>query len=393
MIKGKTFIDLKESYTGGSTDMYVPHGVNIHGYDINSLYPHSMANNPMPVNNIKYFEGNIDLNQYFGFFYVEVEAPDNLNIPVLQIHHNNKTVSPLGKFTGWFFSPELINAINLFGYKIKIIKGYSFDKANIFKGYVNELYQMRLTYPKSNPMNYIAKILMNSLYGRFGLNPLLPETQFIAKDMLEDFISTCEITDLIEFDDKILIQYIDQVNLENFDNDSEPGVISNIAIASAITGYSRITMSLIKKYCLDHGIIILYSDTDSVFTDKPLPDYLVGNKLGQWKLEGLYKEAVFIAPKVYALIEINGKEIVKCKGYKNKDLTFNDLKNLLTLNESIKLPQQKWYKSIEESKITIKNQLYTLQATGNKRLLMYNKDKFLIQFLNKNKIDNFPSFN
>jgi hypothetical protein len=80
---------------------------------------------------------------------------------------------------------------------------------------------------------------------------------------------------------------------------------------------------------------------------------------------------VFIAPKVYGLIDQNGKEIIKCKGYKNKNLTFNDLLNLLTLNESIKLPQEKWYKSIEESKITIKHQLYTLKVTGNKRLLMY----------------------
>ncbi len=67
MIKGKVFEDIKESYTGGSTDMYIPYGVNIYGYDINSLYPHSMANNPMPVNNIKYFEGEIDLNKIMDF--------------------------------------------------------------------------------------------------------------------------------------------------------------------------------------------------------------------------------------------------------------------------------------------------------------------------------------
>ena len=28
---------------------------------------------------------------------------------------------------------------------------------------------MRLSYPKSDPMNYISKFLMNSLYGRFGM--------------------------------------------------------------------------------------------------------------------------------------------------------------------------------------------------------------------------------
>jgi DNA polymerase type B, organellar and viral len=184
-ISGETYKDIKQSYTGGSTDLFIPHGVNIHGYDINSLYPHSMANNLMPINNIKYFEGNVTENNLFGFFFVEVTCPDNLNIPILQLHYKNRTVSPLGKFTAWFFSEELYNARDKFNYKFKIIKGYTFDKANIFKNYVEELYSLRLTFDKLNPMNYIAKILMNSLYRRFGLNPLLPDSQIIDKDLFE----------------------------------------------------------------------------------------------------------------------------------------------------------------------------------------------------------------
>jgi hypothetical protein len=39
-------------------------------------------------------------------------------------------------------------------------------------------------------MNFIAKILMNSLYGRFGLNPILPENILIDKDDLDDFIDS-----------------------------------------------------------------------------------------------------------------------------------------------------------------------------------------------------------
>jgi DNA polymerase type B, organellar and viral len=380
VIKGIPFKEIKNSYTGGSTDMYIPHGQEIFGYDINSLYPHSMANNPVPVNNMKYFEGNMEnIDNLFGFFYVEIEAPNNLNIPILQIHYNNRTISPLGKFSGWFFSEELKQAADLFGYKFHIIKGYTFDKANIFKDYINELYSLRLTYPKSDPMNYIAKLLMNSLYGRFGLNPLLPETQIIDKDMLDDFIDYCEISELIEFDSKILLQYLDENKIKNFNNDKMEGEISsNIAIASAITAYSRMTMADIKNYCLNNGIKIYYSDTDSVFTDKPLPDHFVGKAIGQFKLESISKEAVFLAPKVYGLVDKDtGQEIIKVKGYKNKNITFNELKSLLKLNKKLELNHEKWFKSIVNSNIIIKNQIYTLKVTNNKRNLMYNKANIL----------------
>jgi hypothetical protein len=52
-------------------------------------------------------------------------------------------------------------------------------------------------------------------------------------------------------------------------------------------------------------------------------DYsFLGNKLGQFKLEYKIKEAVFLAPKVYALRLDDGTEIVKNKGYKEKDLSW-----------------------------------------------------------------------
>jgi hypothetical protein len=43
---------------------------------------------------------------------------------------------------------------------------------------------MRLTYPKSDPMNYIAKINMNSLYGKFGMRDEFDITTIIAAKLL-----------------------------------------------------------------------------------------------------------------------------------------------------------------------------------------------------------------
>jgi len=44
-----------------------------------------------------------------------------------------------------------------------------------------------LNYPKSDPMNFIAKILLNSLYGRFGMDDNLSEIMVIDKDYYSDF--------------------------------------------------------------------------------------------------------------------------------------------------------------------------------------------------------------
>lgn len=93
-------------------------------------------------------------------------------------------------------------------------------------------------------------------------------------------------------------------------------------------------------------------------------------------LEAIIKEGVFLAPKLYGYIDQDGKEIVKCKGYKDK-ITFNDLKSLLIKNSKLELKQEKWYSSLEKGNIEIKNQIYTVQVTSNKRNLMYNKDNLL----------------
>jgi hypothetical protein len=104
-LAGQNFKDIKQSYTRGAVDMYIPkppEGTKIFGYDVNSLYPSQMLLNDVPVGNPTYFEG--DIVKYnpsaFGFFYCEVTTPDKLEHPIIQIHHDTgtRTVAPLGKF-------------------------------------------------------------------------------------------------------------------------------------------------------------------------------------------------------------------------------------------------------------------------------------------------------
>jgi hypothetical protein len=74
-----------------------------------------MLNNPMPIGDPTYFEGNIISNKEFwtnnekpfGFFYVKIQAPKNMKEPILQIKRkiNNltRTIAPIGSWKGWYF--------------------------------------------------------------------------------------------------------------------------------------------------------------------------------------------------------------------------------------------------------------------------------------------------
>jgi len=116
LIHGKIYKNIKEAYTGGSVDVFKPYGKNIFRYDVNSLYHSVMKDNPMPPT---YFEGDISLkeNKPFGIFEVEIISPDKLDIPILKLRNKSekgiKTISPLGKWTSWYFSEELYNAKNM----------------------------------------------------------------------------------------------------------------------------------------------------------------------------------------------------------------------------------------------------------------------------------------
>jgi hypothetical protein len=101
-LSGKIAKDIRQGYTGGAVDMYIPSGINIKCYDVNALYPSQMEAQLMPVGKPTYFEGDIrkiDSNA-FGFFYCEIIAPDDIKHPILQtrvkINGVTKTIAPIG---------------------------------------------------------------------------------------------------------------------------------------------------------------------------------------------------------------------------------------------------------------------------------------------------------
>jgi hypothetical protein len=105
-LSGKIAKDIKNSYSGGAVDVYIPQnkkGIILYAYDVNSLYPYIMSSQLMPIGFPRYFEGNIRAidPDAFGFFYCNIIAPDSIKHPVIQTHvkTNNgiRTMAPIGK--------------------------------------------------------------------------------------------------------------------------------------------------------------------------------------------------------------------------------------------------------------------------------------------------------
>jgi DNA polymerase type B, organellar and viral len=104
-LSGRIAKDIRQGYTGGAVDMYIPKPpdwVKIFCYDVNSLYPFVMNEFDMPVGKPIHFIGDIRKTdpEAFGFFYCKIIAPDNLKHPIIQTHIKTKsgirTVAPLG---------------------------------------------------------------------------------------------------------------------------------------------------------------------------------------------------------------------------------------------------------------------------------------------------------
>lgn len=314
----------------------------------------------MPVGKPNYFQGDISKFKAdaFGFFYCNITCPDNLQHPILQTHVSTpnglRTMAALGSYSDWIFSEEMHNA-EKYGYKFEILNGYTFDKGFIFTDFINELYDIRTKYDKSNPMNFISKILMNSQYGKYGMDDNFGNIKIMDKIEFNKFTidTTNIITNIIEIDDKYLVQYINNNKVDKtlLDNGSETHNI-NIAIAAATTAYARIFMSQFKN---NVNYKIYYSDTDSIFINKGLNESLVSNtELGKLKLEYVIKKAVFLAPKVYCLITESDRFIYKVKGLShNINLSLNDYETLLAKDSKLEINQEKWFRTLSQDVITI----------------------------------------
>lgn len=299
----------RKSYFGGRTEIFKPlckHGP-LYEFDVNSLYPFVMRENFFPVNKgIFTFEYE---KNHLGIYQCEVLCPESEYMPCLGVISSGKYIFPKGKFSGYFTSVEIDYARSI-GYKISVIDGYYFPKKEkLFTEYVNKLYQIRLDSKKNSVDDILAKLLMNSLYGRMGMNLEKENIEFIPR------LGNKDMDIIIKSGRDKYGLFKKPVTIKSF---------THVAIASFVTAYARIHMHKLMYPIRDH---VYYTDTDSIFTTKKLK---TGVALGELKLEKEYDSAVFLLPKTYIAEGVMKK--IAMKGFdkrKIQNFTIEDFRHAL----------------------------------------------------------------
>jgi hypothetical protein len=332
-----------------------------------------MSKNKYPVGPGVYFEGIKPLIELFGILYVDIVTPLDLKVPVLLHKVNGVNIAPVGSWSGWYFSEELKFAESL-GYKITVQKGHLYSQGDIFSKYVDTLYSLRQQYAKSDSRNLIAKMLLNGLSGRFGLDLNMENHKVVKLSDIDENLLVKEGLDVTDFQNGYGVLTQAESKNTNLLETFKPALTS-VPVAMAIAAYGRMH---INKYKIMFADYLVYSDTDSLFLTCPLPDYLVSpTGLGLFKLEHVAKEGVFLGPKFYGLLLHNDVEVIKIRGFKlkfgpDRVLPFETMRGLLKEGNFIQLHQEIWHRNIEEGFITIKDTVYTAMVSDSKRQLIFN---------------------
>jgi hypothetical protein len=339
---------------------------------------------------------------FFGFGFYTIDCPEDMVSPFL-LHRvdRGKTsvlIAPVGKWSDWYFSAEIDHARSL-GYVCTFVKGhhYSQSSTDLFRKYVNEMYELKSS--ATDPlMRQTAKLLLNSLYGRFGLN-LGSQVEMVCQSeqsyaaVHAKFVVTDEKT--ITWDDGLafVISHENELN-EGFCKlhpqeaalhyaaikKQQERAVFNVAIAAAVTAYSRILIDPFKRI---PGNPCLYSDTDSVFLVKPLDSSFLGSEIGLMKNEVAPKGSgpeedslhyitspVFAAPKVYTFIAPDGKAVVKFKGFARKQNPGPN--NVMDLYRGFAVTTPS-YSRIQRSIAELRSSIFTsiIQADFSKRIKVF----------------------
>ena len=352
---------IRKSFFGGRTNAiklkYTFKGTEEGKYaDITSLYPTTNYYDEYPLGhpeiiteNFKPFTGD----EYYGFMDCDVICPKDLYFPVLA-RKGEKLLFDLEDKRGVWTTIELKKAIEM-GYKVKnIYKVYHFEKKSndLFKPYVSKFLKIKqeasgfpdwvktdedkdkyiqkyldeqgIKLDKHNisynaGLRAIAKLCLNSLWGKFGQRTNMPITEIVNdKAKYNNILFNDKFKDhnLFFIDDERV-----EINYKVVDEYVENSVNTNIAIASFTTSSARLRL----YYGLNLlGHQVLYHDTDSIVykldknnpDDKELP---IGDNLGEWtdELEGKKMIGTFVSggPKNYSYETDDGEYHTKIKGF------------------------------------------------------------------------------
>lgn len=280
--------ELRESYKGGWTyanpkylEKTVGRGIV---FDVNSLYPSVMYFDKLPYGEPIYYDGKYEPDKIYSLYIQMIQCQFELKegmLPTLQLKHNFRfnpteyvTSSGDEMPTLYLTSVDLELFLKHYNvYNLEYIHGWKFKGTDkLFKQYIDKWMQIKqqATIDGNEGLRTLAKLMLNALYGKFGLNPNVQ-----SKNPKWDGEYVC---------------------YENGEQDTRESIY--IPIATFITAYARSKTITSAQQNYNR---FLYADTDSLhLLGEELPDIDIDNvKLGAWKFEGKFNKARYLRAKSY----------------------------------------------------------------------------------------------
>ena len=163
----------REAYKGGRVECFRlgtfasgPYTV----VDVNSLYPFAMREYDYPCRYIRQerYPTLPEFSDYLKEYAVVAEVVVDTPEPVYPLR-GQRTFFPTGNYIASLCTPELCYAEN-HGHLVKVIRCVLYEKAALFRSFVDTFYAMRLRFKAEGVDEYVelCKKILNSLYGKFG---------------------------------------------------------------------------------------------------------------------------------------------------------------------------------------------------------------------------------
>lgn len=276
-------------------------------FDINSSYPASYSEMPLPYGVPKFYKGDERHKHDLNIVEVEICYELKENCPAIiggsigKYGGTEYQESSNGMYEVHTFSCVDLEQIELnYDCHYRVICGFGFKKINnVFKPYCDYFYNIKNNTKGVHKL--IAKLMLNSPYGKTAMNGV-------------NYLYDYEIIDN---------QVMRKITGREIDEDS----FEYIPLAIFITAYSRKRLyEGIRQVGYEN---VMYCDTDSMKilpSAVPKMDNLIDNeKIGYWKNEGQYTLAKFLAPKKYISYDCDGDKTidVKCAGF-GKDVLIRE---------------------------------------------------------------------
>ena len=288
--------------------------------DINSMYPFIMKDEMLPCRLRNYWTdisiGKTKelMKKYCGVAEIEVSTEE----PVYPVRRDNKLIFPVGEFSCFVNTPALLYALKHKHVK-RIRQLATYDRAILFKEYVEYLYSLRQKYQEKGDkiMSELAKYLMNSLYGKFAQKKRNVD---VRDNETGEMYCRIDNYDIVTGEKWITYMLMNKIVTEQEEGNAPNTLIS---ISSHIAEHGRMLLWSIMKQIGLHQVI--YCDTDSIKISEKHIDLIrhpiSENTLGDLKIEEKFNKFHVWGPKSYKT-----ERIRKIKGVPKSAKSIGDLR-------------------------------------------------------------------